>query len=57
MRAKFSFELPRGTDFRCEFDIAGYTITGISTDGKFRQLRLDIEKGAIVPVTEQVLEE
>jgi hypothetical protein len=56
IRSKFSFELPKGTDFRCEFDIAGYTITGISTDGVFRQLRLDVEKGVIVPITEQRLE-
>jgi hypothetical protein len=56
IRSKFSFELPKGTDFRCAFDLAGYTITGISTDGVFRQLRLDVEKGAIVQVTEQQLE-
>jgi hypothetical protein len=56
IRSKFSFELPKGTDFCCEFDIAGYTITGISTDGVFRQLRLDVEKGTIVPITEQKLD-
>jgi hypothetical protein len=56
MRAKFSFELSKRTDFCCEFDVAGYTLNGISTDGKFRQLRLDIEKGAIIPVTEKELE-
>jgi hypothetical protein len=56
IRSRFSFELPKGADFRCEFDIAGYTITGIATDGVFRQLRLDVERGTIVPITEHRLD-
>jgi hypothetical protein len=56
IRSKFSFELPKGTDFRCEFDIAGYVIKGITGDGLFKQFRLDIEKGSVVPIGEQQLD-
>lgn len=56
IRSKFSYELPKGTDFHCQFDIAGYVITGITDDGIFKQVRLDVEKGTVVPVCDRVLE-
>jgi WD40 repeat protein len=55
MRSKFPLDLPKGTDFRCEFDIAGYVIKGITGDGVFRQFRLDLEKGSVVAIVQQQL--
>jgi hypothetical protein len=51
-----SFELPKGTDFTCEFDIAGYVRKGITGNGVFKQFRPDIEKGSVVPIGEQQLD-
>ncbi|KAH0802451.1 autophagy-related protein 18a [Histomonas meleagridis] len=56
IRSKFNYELPKGADFHCQFDIAGYVITGISDDGSFKQFRLDIEKGMVVPICDRKLE-
>ncbi|EAX91119.1 hypothetical protein TVAG_030180 [Trichomonas vaginalis G3] len=52
MRSKFSFEIPKGINFHCRFDLAGYMITGISENGAFRKFRLDIEKNQIVSESE-----
>lgn len=56
VRSKFNYELPKGADFHCQFDIAGYVITGIADDGTFKQLRLDVEKGIVVPICDRKLE-
>lgn len=48
MRSKFSFEMPKGINFHCQFDLAGYIFMGVSENGDFRKFRLDIEKNEIV---------
>ena len=56
LKPKFSFDLPKSTEFQCQFDIAGYVVTSISDDGMFKQVRLDVDKGTVVPVCEKLLE-
>lgn len=56
VRSRFNYDLPKGADFHCQFDIAGYVITGITDDGTFKQLRLDVEKGAVIEVRDRKLE-
>lgn len=54
IRSTFSFESPKGSDFQYQFDNAGYIISGISNIGVFKQLQLDIEKGAIEQIGEEI---
>ena len=56
IRSKFAFDLPKGVDFHCQFDNAGYVITGITDDGVFKQIRLDVEKCTMIPIYEKKLE-
>ncbi|KAH0794590.1 Autophagy-related protein 18a [Histomonas meleagridis] len=56
VRSKFNYDLPKGVDFHCQFDIAGFVLTGITDDGMFKQLRLDIDKGLVVPICDRKLE-
>lgn len=53
-RSTFSFELLKGTEFNYQFDNAGYIISGITDDGYFQQLRLDINKKVIVPLSDSI---
>lgn len=55
-KPKFSFDLSKTSEFQCQFDIAGYVVTGISDEGMFKQVRLDVDKGNVVPVCEKMLE-
>lgn len=53
-RSSFSFEMQKGTEFHYQFDNAGYIISGITDDGCFQQLRLDIDKKVIVPLSNSI---
>ena len=56
VRSKFSYDMPKGINFHCQFDLAGYTITGVSDIGDYKRIRLDLEKGNVVPLEERKLE-
>ena len=56
MRSKFSFDMPKGINFHCQFDIAGFSITGVSDAGQFKRIRLDLDKGTVVPISERDIE-
>ncbi|OHS95548.1 hypothetical protein TRFO_10438 [Tritrichomonas foetus] len=56
IRSKFSYEFPKGSNYNYQFDIAGYVITGITDDGTFKQVRLDIDHGTVVNVCDRKLE-
>ena len=50
MRSKYTLDMPKGVDFTCQFDVAGYIITCITSAGQFKKVRLDIEKEEIVAI-------
>ena len=54
IRSTFSLELQKGTEFHYQFDNAGYIISGITDDGCFQQLRLDIDKKVIVQLSNSI---
>lgn len=54
IRSAFNFELQKKTEFNYQFDNAGYIISGISDDGCFQQLRLDIDKKVIIPLSNPI---
>ena len=56
MRSKFSYDMPKGINFHCQFDIAGFSITGVSDAGQFKRIRLDLDKGTVVPISERDIE-
>lgn len=53
MRSKYTLDMPKGIDFTCQFDVAGYIITCITSTGLFKKVRLDIEKEEIVSIEEE----
>ncbi|OHT10358.1 hypothetical protein TRFO_20404 [Tritrichomonas foetus] len=52
IRSKIAGDIAKFTEFTCQFDVAGYMITGITKSGVFKQLRLDVKKSVIVPIQE-----
>ena len=56
LKYKFSYDIPKGINFHYQFDVAGYIITGINSDGSFKQLRLDIEHGTVENICDKMLE-
>ena len=55
-RSKISYEIPKGIDFHCKFDLSGYLITAVSSNGLFKQVRLDIEKNLALLINEKKLD-
>ena len=51
-RSKYTLDVKKGLDFTCQFDVAGYIITCITSSGLFKKVRLDIEKECIVSIEE-----
>ena len=51
-RSKYTLDVKKGLDFTCQFDVAGYIITCITSSGLFKKVRLDIEKECIVNIEE-----
>jgi hypothetical protein len=56
VRSKFSYELPKGREFYCQFDVAGFVITGISPDGTFKQFKLDLDGGNFEVTRDEMLD-
>ena len=56
MRSRFSYDMPKGIDFHCQFDIAGYAITGVAETGKYKRIRLDLDKGCVESIGEGELD-
>ncbi|KAH0794981.1 autophagy-related protein 18a [Histomonas meleagridis] len=55
-KSSFTFEFPKNCEIHCQFDIAGYLIIGMTLSGVLKQMRLDIEKKAIVQVSEKQID-
>ena len=51
-KSQFTYELPKNCEIQCQFDFAGYMIIGVTSSGILKQIRIDIEKNAIIPVSE-----
>jgi WD40 repeat protein len=47
IRSRFNYDLPKGKEFCCQFDLAGFIITAVATDGTFQQFKLDLEAGTV----------
>lgn len=52
-KSQFTFEMQKNCEVQCQFDFAGYLIFGVTSTGLLKQVRIDIEKNAIVPVAEK----
>ena len=56
MRSRFSFDMPKGINFHCQFDLAGYLITGVSERGDYKRVRLDLAKSCVEPIEEKKID-
>lgn len=54
VRSKVSFDIPKGVNFRCQFDIQGCAIVLVSANRIYKRLRL--EKSAVTSVCDKQLE-
>jgi len=55
-RSKFSYDLTKGIHYYCQFDIAGYLITAVASNGQILKIRIDIEKGEVVLISDKKLD-